>query len=420
MTDKGNNESPKYVESDIEKVSEERSADEKTSTLVAGLRRANQLISTYQPLLTVVTALATLVFLQMNFGYGTLASYRDAAQARETNRRLTDFYRQLGDRLVNDQEYDEATAAYRSALSLQPADPGSNYGLAKAQIFKPKEGQRYSDPQLSRIKLDYLGSLFKDDADIEAIRCEVDYDLNDSSAETACKKSIALNPNLYFPYINLGFICLKQFDFDCAQQYFQKAVELRPNSADAKGNLGYSQLLQLNTEGAIARLEEAEKLATSVDQHWALGDAYRYSSQIDEAIDKHESGLWFLQQKDIEKEAVVGGRWLVVTMPISRSEDQTNGFHQYVATIEDKVIVLRYALTIDYALKGDFAAAQREFEKARKSDGRNDFGDYFVNRAAVAANVLKVSDKTKLWFKQRGKQACTREYYCKEVDALFH
>ncbi len=413
------NERIRFLEKELESLKEDARVADNTGELVRALRRINRFISSYQPLLTVMTAILTLVFLQMNFGYGTWASYRNASEAKETNRRLTDFYLQLGDRLVYDEEYDEAAKAYKSALALQPNDPRATYGLAKAQIFETRENQTYLDPELVRTKLDYLESLYKDDADIELIKCALDSDLDDNEAARSCIRAISLNPKLHRPYIFLGFICLKQFDFVCAQEHFRHAVENKPNSASANSNLGYSQLLQLNTKDAILSLEKAGKLSSTVPQLWALGDAYRYSSEIDKAIDAHENALYTVDQKLLEKEPAVVGDWLIVTMPLTTDDKQANGFFQTIDSIEAKRAVIRYALTIDYALKGNFLEAQREFGKAKEDDPQNQYGDYFVNRASVAARILKVNSKTRLWLKEKSRKACTPKWYCTHVDALY-
>lgn len=405
------------LETELEKIRVTVSADDSPTRFGSSVRRMNNFLSTFQPLLTLIVAIVTLILLQMNFGFGTWSNYSETRASKKANKQVAEFYRRMGDRLVFDAEYDEAAKAYKAALELQANNADAIYGLATTQLFNRREGQKYADLQLIQIKLDYLSS-FKDDANIEFAKCQMFLDIDDSRAEQPCREAIRLNPELYAAYVDLGYICVKRGDFDCAKENFQKAIDKNPNSAVANGNLGTCELLDLNTEKAVKLLETAAKISPRVSIMLDLGEAYRYSNMIEEAITVHRKAMAILDEKDIEKESMANNDWLINGVPNTKDDTETKRVYALASTIEIKKAVLHYALSVDYAVQDNLIDARSELEKAKEIDSRNQFGNYFVNRACSAANILETNPSVKLWLKKKSREVCTADD-CGQIDSLF-
>jgi len=407
------------LDAELKSLKEAVSSPDQTKTLGAALRRLNRFISTYQPLLTVLTAIVTLVFLQMNFGFGTWAGYRAASKAKDANAKVATFYRQLGDHLVYEAQYDDAAVAYKSALALQPNDAQAIYGLTKAQTFNLPAGQKYNDIQLVLTKINYLTS-FNNDADVEFLKCQtfLSFEETQVEAEASCKRALELNPRLYVAHVDLGYLCVKRGDFECAKDHYRQALEINPDRAETNGSLGTCELLELKPEAAKPLLEKAVKLSQNVSHMLDLGEGYRYLKDLDKAIKIHTGAKAIIEEQDIEKEPIARNDWFINAMPMRQDDTKTKVAYFIVHDITIKRAVVAYALAVDYALQEDFVAAQTEIESAKKNDPANGFGDYFVNRACSAANILTVDAKIRLWLKEKSKQTCSKKV-CGVIDTLF-
>lgn len=404
----------RFLEDELEQLKGNIPSDGKQNRLVAGFRRLNQFFSSYKALLTSLVAILSLVYVQMAFGLDPFESYRSTS----TTKKLAEFYRQLGDKLIYNSEFEHAEMAYKSALTLQPNNTRAIYGLAKAQVFTPAGGQKYADKGIVDVKLDYLLSLFPEDADIYFLKCiNAEYtDLN--AARYWCEKAIKLNDKADSIYVELGYICQKELNFDCAITNYKKALELNPRSQMANNNIGSSELLRLNLQDSIYYLERADaispRLATSVN----LGEAYRYLGETSKAIEMHKYCASVANQEGIEKERIVRGQWIVVFLPYHKNDLETIKFYAQADTIENKRAIIHYALSIDYALQGDFTAASQEFENGMKNDKDNQYGYYFFNRCLSATKILNVSLGAKSWFKESNKRVCPNKEICSMVNTL--
>lgn len=380
--------------------------------LLDWIRRLNQIFSTYQALLTFTVAILTLVYVQLVFGVDPFESYRNTS----TTKKLSEFYREMGDRLVYNEEYSDAETAYKAALTLQPNNTGASYGLAKAQIFTPTEGRKYIDTGTVNIKLDYLLSHFPNDADLYYLKCLNLESMDDAAAKTWCEEALNVNNKLHAPHIVLGYICAKESDLKCALRNYMKAVELNPESHLANNNLGFTELLQLNLTDAAKHLEKANSISTDLETTLGLGEVYRYSGDISKATDMHKYCLNTINEKDVEKERLARGRWLINFLPHEKNDSEMIKLYAMASTIDEKKVMIHYALAIDYALQDNFKAASREFESGRKLDRDNVYGDYFVNRCFSAAKLLSPSSAARAWLRRSNKKVCSSKVVCEAVN----
>ena len=403
------------VEDELEQLKKSISLNDKQNQLVVAFRQLNQFFSSHQALLTFVAAIITIIYVQLAYGLDPLENYRNTA----TTKKLSEFYRQLGDKLVYMSEYADAESAYKSALTLQPNNTPAVYGLAKAQVFTPNEGQKYTDKGIADAKLDYLLSLYPDDADLYFLKCLNAESSDNKEAKSWCEKAIKLNNKADAFYVELGYICQKELDLECAITNYKKALELNPQSQLANNNIGYTEFLRFNLKDSVKFLEQADRISPRLVTLMNLGEAHRYLGDIEKAIALHKIGVDIANEEGIEKEKIACCIWIVNFLPHDNNDVETIKYYSQVSTIGEKKAMLYYALSIDYALHGDFKAASDEFENALSNDKGNQYGNYFINRCLSATRILKVNQNTKTWFKEKYKRICTSNKICSMIEDLY-
>jgi tetratricopeptide (TPR) repeat protein len=94
-------------------------------------------------------------------------------------------------------------------------------------------------------------------------------------AETEYRKELSISPQSELPYVRLASLFLRQHRPADALPMAKKAVELKPDSAEARYMLGRSELETGDLENALKDLELAEKMApSSPEVHFNLAKAY--------------------------------------------------------------------------------------------------------------------------------------------------
>lgn len=146
----------------------------------------------------------------------------------------------LGMSLYSRGKYDEAVKSLLAAADLNPSDPRCYYFLSKAYDSSPNQAdevtqrfRRFSELQPNNAKAVYYYamSLWK------GKRTE-DPSLNLQQIKTLLQKSIALDPKLADPHLQLGNLYSDQRDYATAIPEYVRALELNPNLSDAHYRLG--------------------------------------------------------------------------------------------------------------------------------------------------------------------------------------
>ncbi|MGD0390854.1 MAG: tetratricopeptide repeat protein, partial [Tepidisphaeraceae bacterium] len=177
------------------------------------------------------------------------------------------IHNNLGTALKDKGQLDEAIAAYRQAIALNPNLPDVHYNLGIALYDKGEMDDAITayrralalNPNFAEVHSNNLGNALKHkgrlDEAITAYRRAID--LNPKYAEAhsnlgnaltekgqldeavaACRRAIALRNNYAEAYYNLGIALKAQAKFDEAIAAYRQAIALRPNYADACNNLG--------------------------------------------------------------------------------------------------------------------------------------------------------------------------------------
>ncbi len=106
-------------------------------------------------------------------------------------------------------------------------------------------------------------------------------------------KALALDPTLADALVAKGLaVSAGDWDYDSADQYFSKALELVPNHIDALAWVGTTRTFQLRTDESISVLDGVLQLdPLSVAAHRDLGDAYTSARKFDAALAVYRKAL---------------------------------------------------------------------------------------------------------------------------------
>lgn len=349
-------------------------------------------------LISFLIAIVTAVYVNNVYDIDYFETYRNQA----TTKQLSEFYRVMGDNLLEQQEWVAAEEAFRTAVEINPNNIEATYGIAKSTIFTPLEGQRYVAPEIARIRLDYLLENFPDDYQLDFFKGVIyQTQWDDVNARLWFQKAIDEHPEFAAGYANLGYIEVRNGNIDGALEYTTRAVELDPENALSTNNLGFMQLLKGDFEQAAANLQRADLLSPSLQIEINLGIALLYSGQYQAALQTHQYALLNFNESGNENERYVGySGWLYNFMPQTPDDEETIKYFIVVNTLKDKQVILRYALSFDYAIIGDLENADREFKAAYNLDEMGIFRNYIDYSMTSIQNFLNVDSETKEWFDQ--------------------
>jgi tetratricopeptide (TPR) repeat protein len=113
-----------------------------------------------------------------------------------------------------------------------------------------------------------------------------------TNVETLWQFTIDRNPNAWMAHNNLGTVMLKKGQVDNAIFHFRKALEIKPDHADAQANLGSALLQKGELDEAIARYDKALEIKPDYALvHYDLGNALVLKGQVDEAVAQYEKAL---------------------------------------------------------------------------------------------------------------------------------
>jgi tetratricopeptide (TPR) repeat protein len=130
-------------------------------------------------------------------------------------------------------DYPQALAFYREALGLDPENPRGNLGMGivlahlgraeEAGPFYARSAATSPDP----IAYNNLGTWYQQRGDLDA-------------AERNYRRAVELKPQFAQAHDNLGIIYARQGDIERAIESFRTAVRLDPRSCTAAINLGHA------------------------------------------------------------------------------------------------------------------------------------------------------------------------------------
>ncbi|MEM7011737.1 MAG: tetratricopeptide repeat protein, partial [Verrucomicrobiota bacterium] len=150
---------------------------------------------------------------------------------------------------VHLKRYDEAEAAYRKAIDLDPkfVEPWSNLGLLLSDHL-----ERHEEAEAAYRKAIDIDPKFPGPWNNLGLLLTEHFDRHED-AEAVYRKAIEFDPKHASPWINLAHLLTRQFKrHEDAENAYRKALDLAPKDAGVWSNLGYLLTNQLE------RHEEAE------------------------------------------------------------------------------------------------------------------------------------------------------------------
>jgi len=191
-----------------------------------------KIIITHWGLISFAFAMATLFYVKVNFDIDYFEDYRNAS----TTKKISEVYRELGDRLMVNSEWKAAEDAYLKAVEINPNNIQATYGVVKAQIFAPMKGESYAGLEVVEAKLDYLLTQFPDDYHLYFLK-GVLYTLRSDNpiAIQWLQKSIDKNSNFSGSYIQLGQLHQQNFNLEESIKNYSQALKIDPNNSLAHG-----------------------------------------------------------------------------------------------------------------------------------------------------------------------------------------
>lgn len=113
-----------------------------------------------------------------------------------------------------------------------------------------------------------------------------------SEAKKYAEKAVMLNDQLPDVYLSLAMTNLFEWKWDEAYKFFQTALELNPNNADAHHYFAYYMMAINNTRKAVIEAEKALELdPLSLPINSFLGDMYLNAGMISDAINQYKKTI---------------------------------------------------------------------------------------------------------------------------------
>jgi tetratricopeptide (TPR) repeat protein len=357
---------------------------------------ANFMLS-YWTLLSFIVAIIIILYVKTAFGVDYFENYRDIS----TNKKLSEFYRNLGDKMMEDLEFKAAVEAYRKALDINKNNAQATYGIAKAQVFQPLDGQKYYATGVAEAKVNYLLDQFPNDYHVSFLKAIAYEDRGDlDNAKLWVEKAIAKNPNFVGGYNYLGYIHKQMGDEQSAVESYEKALEIDDNSWVAHNNLGSHYLVHMEFDQALSQLEKAQGLSPNLITALNLAIANRYAGNYSDALYNIQWASEIADRPDMENDDLMEGGWVTQNMPIRKEDIGNTDRHVWLFDPIEKRILLKYNLSFDYALNGDYDSANKAFDEAQQLDKHKHYSEFFANEIRSLQNFVIKNKEARTWFRE--------------------
>ena len=266
------------------------------------------------------TSLAVLARAQARVGDGA-AALATADRAAQASAGSAEAHAARGHALIALHRGDDAAAAFRKALELDPKLIQARVGLAQALIETgkaaeavteahrateedPKSGEAFAVHGLALIAQSkdnwgkaiaeaQQGAFLDDKNPMVQMAVGQIFELNNTQqAANAYKKAIATDPGYIPAQLALVTAQERNGDLPGALASAQKLVQDLPNSGEAYARLGRLQLRKNDYAGATASLQKATQLAPGLSEAWGLlGTAEQFMGKADDALAAYRKAI---------------------------------------------------------------------------------------------------------------------------------
>ncbi len=196
-----------------------------------------------------------------------------------------DFYYNLGEVLVNLEEWDKAIEIFQKVLKNDPKD-GNCYFNIGICYFHKDEINKATDNFQQAINLNpddifahfYLGNIYQSSG------------LTNFAIESY-KKVLSISPDYSWAYYNLASIAYKNDNLDDAKEYLLKTIEYNKLDIEAYKLLTKICIHKEETEEIISLLETRLDYEENGDIYYILAQVYKYVGNSEDYIDNLYSAL---------------------------------------------------------------------------------------------------------------------------------
>ncbi len=293
------------------------------------------------------------------YGLGLIAlqagNYHGAARliarAISSNGNDPAFHASLGAALRPQGKNDEALAAYRRALALQPDFEEAHFNLGSILLEQDQlEGAKSHLERALALRPDcgethhVMGMLLAREGKPE-------------EAAASYRRAIELKPDLIEALNNLGNLCSKSGKHEEAIVCYERALALAPGFAEAHNNLGAVYRDQGKLEHAVACHERALALKPDyAEAHTNLGIVLRDQGKLEESAACHRRAL-ALRSDFAEAYNNLGN-----TLRSQGRVGEAGKSYEQALALDPGSIEARWNRALVALLQGDYASGWRDYE----------------------------------------------------------
>lgn len=366
-----------------------------------------------------VLTLCFALWAYVRYGVGYFESQKNISLTK----RSSDFYRQLGDKLMLYGEFVAAKDAYGTALKVNPSNIDATRGALKIQAREPLEGQQLIIPEVADLRIRSLKELLKFDekrglagffgflkARVDSEDFFIDFlegelsQLQDENAKAKAfyRMSLEKNPGFIYGYIALATLDYASQDYDAAIATLETAERQDPNSALVLNTLGACHMIKANFTQARQLFAKSWKISPYLSTILNLAEADRYLGNAESALYIDYASLQLVSNDQNEKERIVADDIIFGFMP-EKSGEKAPARNTTISSMDQKKMAVYYALSLDHALKGESDKADEAFVHAGQLDPQRGFDSLLNNRILSIENFsgLELSADTRKWMKEK-------------------
>jgi type IV pilus assembly protein PilF len=208
--------------------------------------------------------------------------------------------RNLGEAYIMQGNFTAALKELQTAEQLHPKDPITHYYLGIAyqnkELFE-QAIQHYNkaldlNPGYSMAR-NNLGTVY--------------LDMQNWDAAIACFKDVVadvLYATPHYPLANLGRAYYNKKEYSTSQEYFRKALQVKPNFIIALNGLGQTYMAEGKYPDAVAMFEKVVKYETQIPQfYFQLAKAYELTNDNEKAVKAYLKVVELSPDSDMAEEA---------------------------------------------------------------------------------------------------------------------
>jgi tetratricopeptide (TPR) repeat protein len=174
---------------------------------------------------------------------------------------------------------EQALKTYESHLARHPSTAGAAYNYA---WYLARDGQFESAVRMYQRALE-LGIDQPEEVHLNIANISMDHLRDNEKARVEFERSLAIKPDYYGAYHNLGNLAEQLGDREEAAACFQRCLEIEPGNPSALARLADAHKFHRADDPLLATLVESADANDNSDLHFALGSAFNQLADYESA-----------------------------------------------------------------------------------------------------------------------------------------